>query len=52
MEARTWERMSTDTKCSYCQCLACQCIHHDDGEFPWSFENRLLWFWVYLLRPY
>jgi len=47
MDAPGWSTMSTDTRCSYCQCLACQCIHHDNGEFPWSWENHLLWFWVY-----
>lgn len=47
METRFWEAMTTDTRCRYCQCLACMCIHHDNGEFPWSFENKLLWFWIY-----
>lgn len=47
METSDWDTMSVDTRCSYCQCLACQCIHHDNGEIPWSFENKLLWFWIY-----
>ena len=47
MATSAWDQMSTNTRCGYCQCLACACIHHDNGEFSWSFENKLLWFWVY-----
>jgi Ca2+-binding EF-hand superfamily protein len=47
MQAGAWSTMSTDSRCSYCQCVACQCLHHDDGQFDWSLENKLLWFWIY-----
>jgi Ca2+-binding EF-hand superfamily protein len=47
IETDDWDQLSTDTRCSYCQCLACQCIHHDNGNFAWSFDNKLLWFWIY-----
>ena len=47
METPAWDQMSIDTQCSYCQCLACRCLHHDNGEIPWSFENKLFWFWIY-----
>ena len=42
-----WEDMDVDTRCSFCQCQACQCVHHDNGKFDVSLDNKLLWFWIW-----